>query len=146
MSIKQNFATDALPDFRNLGVVARILIGVNVLAFAAVLAAAPGWGAALERFVLVAAYLEPTIAVALALLYAFSPLLAQLRYGLGVTVVVALALAVAGVLARSRSPPPPRCCCSPICGCWRAPTRRRSRRRGCRRCSRASGRTSCSTA
>jgi len=98
MSIKQNFATDALPDFRNLGVVARILIGVNVLAFAAVLAAAPGWSAALERFVLVAAYLEPTIAVALALLYAFSPLLAQLRYGLGVTVVVALALAVAGVL------------------------------------------------
>jgi two-component system sensor histidine kinase AlgZ len=98
MSIKQNFATDALPDFRNLGVVARILIGVNVLAFAAVLAAAPGWGAALERFVLVAAYLEPTIAVTLALLYALSSLLAQLRYGPGVAAVVALALAVAGGL------------------------------------------------
>jgi two-component system, LytTR family, sensor histidine kinase AlgZ len=98
MSIKQNFATDALPDFRNLGVVARILIGVNAFAFVAVLAVAPNWGAALERFLLVAAYLEPTVAVTLVLLYAFSPLLGQLRYASGVAVVVALALAVSGVL------------------------------------------------
>jgi two-component system sensor histidine kinase AlgZ len=98
MSIKQNFATDALPDFRNLGVVARILIGVNALAFAAVLIAAPGWGVALERFMLVAATLEPAVAVMLALLYALSPLLRQLPYAMGVVVVVALALAVAGIL------------------------------------------------
>ena len=55
MSIKQNFKADALPDFRNLGVVARILLGTNALAFAAVLAAAPGWAAAMERFMLLAA-------------------------------------------------------------------------------------------
>lgn len=51
MSIKQNFTADALPDFRNLGVIARILLGVNAFAFAAVLAAMPGWDAALEAFV-----------------------------------------------------------------------------------------------
>ncbi|MGH8686780.1 MAG: sensor histidine kinase [Burkholderiales bacterium] len=96
MSIKQNFTADALPDFRNLGVVARILLGVNTLAFAAVLATEPGWSAALERFVLVAAQLEPALAVTLVALYALSPLLSLLPYWAGGTAVVALALAVTG--------------------------------------------------
>jgi two-component system sensor histidine kinase AlgZ len=98
MSIKQNFTGDALPDFRNLGVVARILIGVNALAFAAVLAAVPGWGAALQQFLLVAARLEPALAVTLAVLYALSPALGRLRYWQGGAAVVAFALAVSGVL------------------------------------------------
>ncbi|HJS37656.1 MAG TPA: histidine kinase [Burkholderiales bacterium] len=100
MSIKQNFTADALPDFRNLGVVARILLGTNALAFAAVLAAAPGWAAALERFMLLAAALEPGLALALAALYAVSPLLALLSYWQGCAAVVGIALAVgAGVHA-----------------------------------------------
>ncbi|HEX5092100.1 MAG TPA: histidine kinase [Burkholderiales bacterium] len=98
MSIKQNFESHALPDFRNLGVVARILIGVNALAFATVLAAAPGWEPALERFMVAAAMLEPALAITLTLLYALSPVLARLRYAAGAAAVVALALAVAGVL------------------------------------------------
>jgi len=98
MSIKQNFTADALPDFRNLGVVARILLGVNALAFAAVLVAEPGWSAALERFVLVAAKLEPSLALALVVLYALSPALAHLRYWQGGAAVVAIALAVSGAL------------------------------------------------
>jgi two-component system sensor histidine kinase AlgZ len=98
MSIKQNFTADALPDFRNLGVVARILLGVNALAFAAVLAAVPGWGAALERFLLVAARLEPALAVTLAVLYMLSGALARLRYWQGGAAVVALTLAVSGAL------------------------------------------------
>jgi two-component system sensor histidine kinase AlgZ len=98
MRIKQNFTADALPDFRNLGVVARILIGVNALAFAAVLVAAPGWGPALERFVLVAARMEPALAVTLVALYALSPLLRRLRYWQGVAAVVALALVVSAAL------------------------------------------------
>jgi len=98
MSIKQNFTADALPDFRNLGVVARILIGVNALAFAAVLVAAPGWASALERFVLVAARMEPALALTLAALYTLSPALARFAYGQGVALVVALTLAVSGGL------------------------------------------------
>jgi two-component system sensor histidine kinase AlgZ len=98
MSIKQNFASDALPDFRNLGVVARVLLGVNALALAAVLAAAPGWSAALERFLLVAARLEPALAFTLAALYAAAPALARLAYRQGVAAVVAIALAVSGAL------------------------------------------------
>lgn len=98
MSIKQNFTADALPDFRNLGVVARILLGVNALAFAAVLVAEPRWGAALERFVLVAAQLEPTLALALVALYVLAPALARLPYASGAAAVVALALAMSGAL------------------------------------------------
>jgi two-component system sensor histidine kinase AlgZ len=98
MSIKQNFAADAAPDFRNLGVVARILLGANALAFAAVLVAAPGWGPALERFMLVAARMEPALAFTLVLLYALSPTLARLGYRQGVAAVVAIALAVSGAL------------------------------------------------
>jgi len=105
MSIKQNFTADALPDFRNLGVVARILIGVNALAFAAVLAAVPGWGAALERFLLVAARLEPALAVTLVVLYALSPALARLPYWQGGTAVVTLTLAVSGTLHVASAPP-----------------------------------------
>jgi len=98
MSIKQNFTADAVPDFRNLGVVARTLIGVNALAFAAALAAVPDWGAALERFVLVAARLEPALALTLAVLYALSPALGRLRYWQGGAAVVALALALSALL------------------------------------------------
>jgi two-component system sensor histidine kinase AlgZ len=104
MSIKQNFTADALPDFRNLGVVARILIGVNALAFAAVLAAVPGWGAALERFLLVAARLEPALAVTLVVLYALSPALARRAYWQGGAAVVALTLAVSGALHVASAP------------------------------------------
>jgi two-component system, LytTR family, sensor histidine kinase AlgZ len=98
MSIKQNFTADALPDFRNLGVVARILLGVNALAFAAILATMPGWGAALEQFLLVAARLEPALAVTLVVLYALSPALARLPYWRGGTAVVVLALVVSGAV------------------------------------------------
>jgi two-component system, LytTR family, sensor histidine kinase AlgZ len=104
MSIKQNFADYALPDFRNLGVVARILVGVNALAFAAVLVAVPGWGAALERFLLIAAVVEPALALTLAALYALSPVLARLSYWQGGAAVVALTLAVSGGLHMATAP------------------------------------------
>jgi two-component system sensor histidine kinase AlgZ len=95
MSIKQNFTADALPDFRNLGVIARILLGVNAFAFAAALAGEPRWGMVLERFLAGATLIEPILLAAVVLLYAFSPLLARLRYWQGCVVVLALALAAA---------------------------------------------------
>lgn len=98
MSIKQNFSADALPDFRNLGVVARILLGVNALAFAAVLAVEATWSGAVDRFLLVASRLEPALAVTLVVLYAASPALARLRYWQGAAAVVAIALAMSGAL------------------------------------------------
>ncbi|MEX0638304.1 MAG: histidine kinase [Burkholderiales bacterium] len=96
MSIKQNFTADALPDFRNLGVVARILLGVNALAIAAALAAEPAWGAALQRYMSAAILVELALLATLVPLYAFAPLLLRLRYERGCAVVLALALAASG--------------------------------------------------
>jgi two-component system sensor histidine kinase AlgZ len=98
MSIKQNFSADALPDFRNLGVMARVLLAVNAFAFAAALVAEPTWGAALDRFLRAAALIEPMLLATLVALYALSPLLARLAYWQGCGVVLAIALAVCGAL------------------------------------------------
>jgi two-component system, LytTR family, sensor histidine kinase AlgZ len=96
MSIKQNFITDTLPDFRNLGVIARVLLGVNAFAFAAALAAAPRWEAALEAFMRGATLVEPMLLATLVLLYALAPPLARLRYWLGCVAVLSLSLAASG--------------------------------------------------
>lgn len=96
MSIKQNFTGDALPDFRNLGVIARILLGVNAFAFAAALGARPHWESALEAFLAGATLIEPILLATVVLLYALSPLLARLRYWQGCAAVLALVLAASG--------------------------------------------------
>lgn len=66
-SIRQNSAAHPVPDVRNLGVVLRILLGVNFLVAAGVLAAnrLAAWP---EALVEAAAWVEPLVFAALALL------------------------------------------------------------------------------
>ena len=110
-SIKQNAYPDVLPDFRNLGVIARILIAVNLLAIAAVLYGSSGWAQTLDRFVQAAAFLEPVLLTSLVALYAVSPPLARLPYISGCALVMALVLALAAAThllwARGAAPPVP---------------------------------------
>jgi len=108
-SIKQNEYPDVLPDFRNLGVIARILIAVNLIALAAVLYAAGGWAQMLDRFVQTAAFLEPLLLASLVLLYAASPLLARMAYPTGCATVLALVLVLAAAteLLWQRNAAPP---------------------------------------
>ena len=99
-SIRQNVYPDVLPDFRNLGVIARILVGVNVLALAAAVYAAPAWADALAEFVGGAAFLEPLLLASLVLLYALAPVLARLPYWWGCAAVLGLvSLLAAGAYA-----------------------------------------------
>src|SRR5574341_1393044 len=91
-SIRQNADPDALPDFRNLGVTARILVAVNLFTFAAVLVAEPGWSRAFDAFVQATAIVEPPLIASLAVLYVGSPWLARAPYWLGCAAVVALAV------------------------------------------------------
>ena len=91
-SIGQSAYPDLLPDFRNLGVMARVLVAVNALAAAGVLFAAPYPGAALDQFMSTAAYLEPLLLVELLALAALSPLLARLPYWSGCGAVVGIVL------------------------------------------------------
>jgi two-component system sensor histidine kinase AlgZ len=94
VSIRQS--ADVLPDFRNLGVIARVLVGVNAAALAGALFAAPDPARALDRFVEAAAFLEPLLLVVLMALSALSALLARLSYWTGAAAVVLVVGALAG--------------------------------------------------
>ena len=96
-SIGQSAYPDLLPDFRNLGVMARVLLAVNGLAAAAVLFATPTLGGALDQFIRIAAYLEPLLLVELVVLAGLSPLFARLPYRAGCAAIVAIVLALVAV-------------------------------------------------
>jgi two-component system sensor histidine kinase AlgZ len=91
-SIRQSAYPDLLPDFRNLGVMARVLVGVNGLAAAAVLFAAPSLGAAMEEFVRAAAYLEPLLLIELVFLAGAARLLSRLSYWSGFAATLGIVL------------------------------------------------------
>jgi len=90
VSIRQNVFPDVLPDFRNLGVIARVLVAVNALALAGSLFAATDLWQALERFLRAAAFLEPLLLAELVALFALSPWLARLSYWTGYALIVLL--------------------------------------------------------
>ena len=92
-SIRQNAADDALPDFRNLGVIVRSLLAANALAlFAASLRASDIVG----QFALIAYAVEPVLFSSLAVLYLARGVLARLPYAAGVACTLAT---VAGLTA-----------------------------------------------
>ncbi|MEK6592087.1 MAG: histidine kinase [Pseudomonadota bacterium] len=93
-SINQNAYGSALPNFRNLGILLRILLLVNVVAFAAAVlksAALNGiWSALLEVSVVV----QPLLLLSLLCLVVLNGVLKHLPYALGVMAVMALELAL----------------------------------------------------
>ncbi|HEX6320407.1 MAG TPA: hypothetical protein VFZ84_16245, partial [Burkholderiales bacterium] len=100
-----------MPDFRNLGVIARVLVAVNVLAGLGVLFAAPDFERAFEHFVQAAAYLEPLLLMQLVALAALSFFLARLPYwtgyGMVVVLVVALSAGYHALVAQVSTEPSP---------------------------------------
>ncbi len=97
-SIKQNPAAHRLPDFRNLGVMLRLLLGVNLMALAAALVRVPtpaGW---LGAYVELAIWVEPLLLCSLLLLALLRDLLWRLPYAAGVAAVLALAALQAALL------------------------------------------------
>jgi two-component system sensor histidine kinase AlgZ len=95
-SIRQSAYPDLLPDFRNLAVMARVLVGVNALALAGACYASPALGPALDRFIRAAAFLEPLLLIELMALIAASPWLVRLPYWLGCGCIIVLVTALAG--------------------------------------------------
>ena len=94
-SPRQNVQPDALPDFRNLGVIARIVIGAHLLALGAVVYAEPAWSLMLERYMRAAVLLEPVLLASLVLLYLASDALARTAYWTGCMLVLTLVLTLA---------------------------------------------------
>jgi two-component system sensor histidine kinase AlgZ len=94
-SIRQNTFSDLLPDFRNLGVIARVLVAANAIALAAALYATPTLRGALERFIEDAAFLEPLLFIEVAVLFALSRQLGRLPYLMSCAAVVLIAATLA---------------------------------------------------
>jgi two-component system, LytTR family, sensor histidine kinase AlgZ len=99
VSIRQNAYPDLLPDFRNLGVIARVLVAVNAVALAAAVYAAMNVRSAMERFIQDAAYLEPLLFIEVAVLFALSRQLGKLPYLAGCAAVVVLVAALTALYA-----------------------------------------------
>ena len=96
-SIRHFPATHPLPDWRNFGVMLRVLLGVNALALAAALVQAPGlagWGA---RYVELAALVEPLLLVCLGVCALLRDVLRRLPERMAQACVVAIAAGLAVV-------------------------------------------------
>ncbi|MFN3984751.1 MAG: sensor histidine kinase [Rhodocyclaceae bacterium] len=87
-----------LPDFRNLGVMLRVLVLVNLLAMGTVLITQPDARALADDAVAMAGKLELPLFLAILLLYLIQPWLARRSRRVGTLAVLALAAAVAGGL------------------------------------------------
>ena len=94
-SIRQNPNAARLPDFGNLGVWLRILLGANALAALAALAANRQLAALPGELALLAAAIEPPLFASLLLLSALQRVLLRLPYVGGATLVVGVALGTA---------------------------------------------------
>ena len=84
-SINQNIMSDALPNFRNLGVVLRTVVIVNGLAFFVALTQAPTLPDLAQRIIYGSAFVQPVLLSCLLFLYALNNKFARLSYrqGLG---------------------------------------------------------------
>lgn len=91
-----------MPDLRNLGVLARILVAVNAAAFFAATVDAQSFAQIAERMLDIALQVEPVLLMALLSLWVLYPLLSRQSYGAGLllatAVVVALTLTVQWLL------------------------------------------------
>ena len=93
-SIKQNQPPQTLPDFRNFGVMLRILLGVNLLALAAALAQSAGLADWLQRYIDMAAWVQPILLIDLALLAALNGVLRRLPTRPAIALILLLAAAL----------------------------------------------------
>ncbi len=92
-SIRQIDPPHALPDFRNLGVMSRVLVLANVLALLFALARSAQFAEFPGKFAEIAGQLEPVLLVVVVLLYGAAPWLSRLGYLPGLGVVGATVLA-----------------------------------------------------
>ena len=95
MTKKNQETRPPLPDFRNLGILLRVALGVQVLALAAALAAAEGLAGAVRAYLGYSAYVQPPLLACLLILYLASPGLAGLSSRRYLAVAVSLPAACA---------------------------------------------------
>jgi two-component system sensor histidine kinase AlgZ len=88
----------ALPDFRNLGILLRIMLIVNAIALVAAVIKSPLLTELDAHILEIAALVEPLLILTLVLLYVLNGVLARLPYTVGAITVIALTLALTTLL------------------------------------------------
>ncbi|HZQ63028.1 MAG TPA: histidine kinase [Casimicrobiaceae bacterium] len=108
--IRQTPSLAALPDFRNLGTVLRVLLAVNAIGAIAAIVVEPRWLLWSAAWLDVLAYLEPCLMTELLVLYLLQPVFERSGYRAGVALIlavtVAIVIAVDAVLPRALPLPP----------------------------------------
>jgi two-component system sensor histidine kinase AlgZ len=107
--IRQNGDSPGLPDFRNLGTIARILLAANGAAVVAALVREPRWDYLSGAVTETAAAVEMPLLVALAVLWLVAPMLSRQPFRTGailVTAIALLAMAAAHALVGLLTPQP----------------------------------------
>ena len=89
-SIRQNARPDTLPNFRNLGIVLRILLISNGLAVLQAILQANAWTDVAQRMMQIATLLTPVLLTSLMVLWLAQPWLNRLPYRQGVLVAMAM--------------------------------------------------------
>ena len=97
-SANQNAYGGTLPNFRNLGILLRILLSVNVVALVAVIVKSPTLSVMDEQLMETAVLVEPLLILMLVVLYLLNGLLARLPYFAGAAIVIALTLVITTLL------------------------------------------------
>ncbi len=98
MSIIQNANAGALPNFRNLGILLRIVVIVAGMCLVAALLNADEPRAWLEELMALSALVQPILLASLLVLAAADPWLHRLRYPYAIAALIAIELAVTGVV------------------------------------------------
>jgi two-component system, LytTR family, sensor histidine kinase AlgZ len=97
-SINQNAYSSALPNFRNLGVLLRVLVFVNVVALAAAVVKTDGWRGLWPELLQTSALVQPLLILSLLALVALNGWLRRLPGDLGFLAVIVLELALTAFL------------------------------------------------
>ena len=95
---QQNAYSGTLPNFRNLGILLRILLSVNVVVLLVVIVKSPTLAMLSEQLMEVAALVEPLLLLTLVTLYLLNSMLARLPYIAGAVAVIVLALVLTTAL------------------------------------------------
>jgi two-component system sensor histidine kinase AlgZ len=93
-SINQNGEAVALPNFRNLGVMLRVLVIANAMALAAAVVRAPSLDTTGRQLVEISTLFQPILLLSLLGLIAVSPSLQRVSYPVGILAVLGLAALV----------------------------------------------------
>ena len=100
-SINQNPAVTLLPNFRNLGVVLRVLVIVTLLTLAAALLRTSNWNSLMHHWVTIAALVQPIAILSVLLLGAANSWLHKLEYRSAVLVIVLAELSITLLFLRA---------------------------------------------